>query len=125
MRTYKKFYRLSNGYYLAIYTTKHKQRMKKTAYIVAVCIFPTKRECNYWFRNQEQVVEKGRNTWGMEGVLKAIRWLKELEKAIDSGESIVIYWVDDRRRRAFKYLERYGYEKSEYLDRPCYMFKKP
>ena len=97
MRTYKKFYRLSNGYYLAIYTTKHKQRMKKTAYIVAVCI--SNERVQLLVQESRTSGRKGRNSRNG-GRIKAIRWLKELEKAIDSGESIVIYWVDDRRRRA-------------------------
>lgn len=124
MKTYKKFKRLSSAHYLAMYITRHRSCKNNTAYIAAICIFPTKRECNYWFRHQEQVVSKGPNTWGMEGMLKAIQWLKELEKNIQTGESIVIYWVDERRRRAFKFLQRYGYKESEYLERPCYVLKK-
>lgn len=124
MKTYKKFRRLSSGHYLAMYITRHRQRSSNAAYIVAICIFPTKRECNYWFRHQEQIISKGSNTWGMEGMLIAIKWLKELEKIISPGESIVIYWVDERRRQAFKFLERYGYKRGEYLDRPCYIYEK-
>ncbi len=124
LRTHKKFDRLSNGYYLTIYITRHRSCKNNTAYIVAVCIFPSKRECNYWFRHQEQALAKGPNTWGMEGMLKTIQWLKELGKNIRPGESIVIYWVDERRRKAFKFLQRYGYVESVYLDRPCYVFKK-
>jgi light-regulated signal transduction histidine kinase (bacteriophytochrome) len=124
MRTRKIFERLSNGHHLAMYITKHRSCKNNIAYIVAVCIFRSKRECNYWFRHQEQVVSKDINTWGMEGMLKAIQWLKELGKNICPRESIVIYWVDERRRRAFKFLQRYGYVESEYLDRPCYILKK-
>ncbi|MDD4568870.1 MAG: hypothetical protein PHE70_01895 [Tepidanaerobacteraceae bacterium] len=124
MRTYRKFYRLSNGHYLAMYISRHRSFNNNTAYITAVCIFSSKRECNYWFRHQERLVAKGQNTWGMEGMLKSMQWLKELKKNINPDESIVIYWVDERRRRAFKFLQRYGYVESEYFDRPCYIFKK-
>jgi len=107
-----------------MYITRHKTPLKTNAYIVAICIFPTKRECNYWFRHQEQVIAKRVNTWGMEGMLIALKWLKELENIIRPGESIVIYWVDERRGRAFRFLERYGYKKGVYLDRPCYILNK-
>ncbi|NLZ53558.1 MAG: hypothetical protein GX892_10510 [Thermoanaerobacteraceae bacterium] len=126
MKTYKKFCRLSSGHYLAMYITRHRQRSsnKHAACIVAICIFPSKRECNFWFRHQEQIISKGLNTWGMEGMLISVKWLKKLKKIIRPGDSLVIYWVDERRRRAFKFLERYGYKKGEYLDRPCYIFEK-
>lgn len=123
MKTIRLFHRLSSGQYLAMYVTRHRQRPKSAAYIIAVCIFPTKRECNYWFRHQEELISKSFNTWGLEGMLKALKWLKQLKHAIGPGESIVIYWVDERRRRAFKFLERYGFKQGEYLGRPCYIFK--
>jgi hypothetical protein len=124
MKTYKNFKRLSSGHYLALYISPHRSKERSIAYIVAICIFRTKRECNYWFRHQDQILPKSVNSWGMEGILKAVQLLKELQKNIRSGESIVIYWVDERRRRAFKFLQRYGYVESMYLDRACYILKK-
>ena len=124
MKTYRKYGKLSNGHYLAMFITRRKKDNLNFSWIVAACIYETKRMCNYWFRHQERALTKGENTWGMEGLLKALSWLKELEQAIPKGDSIVIYWIDERRYRAFKYLKRYGYIEGIYLNRPCFILEK-
>ena len=83
MKTYKNFKRLSSGHYLALYIS-HIVLKSAALYIVAICIFRTKRECNYWFRHQDQILPKSVNFWGMEGILKAVQLLKELQKNIRS-----------------------------------------
>jgi len=124
LRTYRKYEKLSNGYYLAMFITRHKRNNLNSSWIVAICIYETKKMCNYWFRHQDRISSKGKNTWGIEGLKKALHWLRELEQTIKKGDYIVIYWVDDRRYRAFKYLERYGYVEDSYLNKPCFIYKK-
>lgn len=124
MRTYRKYDQLSSGHCLAMYITRHRRNKQSNSYIVAICIFKTKRECDYWFRHQEEYTVNMDNTWGMEGIIKALQWLKELQKNIQAGESIIIYWLDKQRQRTFKFLQRYGFVEGIYLDWPCYVYKK-
>lgn len=124
MRTYNKYAKLSNGYYLAMYMTRYRLNRSDTSWIVAICVCETKKKCDYWFRHQDQTLAKQQNVWGMEAIMKALDWLRELEQKIPQGDSVVIYWIDKRRYSAFRYLKRYGYVESTFLSEPCFIWKK-
>jgi hypothetical protein len=120
LSVYRRYEVLSSGQCLAMYVKRKRITNGCSAWIVSVCIFPTKRECDYWFRNQDKVVEKSRSSKGIEGLMLAARWLKELKRMIRRGDKIVIFWTDGRRHSAFRYLKRFGFREGVAFDRPCY-----
>jgi hypothetical protein len=123
MNIYRRYAMLSRGQCLAMYI-KRKHLKNCNAWIVSICIFPTKKECDYWFRNQDQVVEKRQDSTGFEGIMLAIKWLKELNQKIKKGDKIIIFWTDERRHSAFRYLKRYGFQEGMFFSRPCYYLIK-
>ncbi|WP_422444741.1 hypothetical protein [Thermoanaerobacterium sp. DL9XJH110] len=123
MKTFRRYTRITGGHYMAMFIIRRRSE-PNFAWIVSLCIFDSKRECEYWFRHQEQVVTKRHCSCGLEGVRLALLWLKDLERKIKRGDFIVIYWTDERRHRAFSYLKRFGYTEGTFLDRPCLIFRK-
>lgn len=123
MKILRRYKVLSNGNCMAMYITRRRRRLFNFAMIVSLCIFENKRECDKWFLNKGNS-NSNVKTCGLEGLVKAVRWLKELIASIGKNDLIIIYWNDERRYRAFKYLKRYGFRESVYLNRPCYLYKK-
>lgn len=119
-RTHRRYLKLQSGHWLAMYTTRRRLPSGNYGWIVDVCIKETKGQCDYWHRYQNQLPATQTNTGGLEGLVNVFRWIKELEQQIREGDIILVYWIDEKRRRAFKYLERLGFIEGSYFGKSCY-----
>ena len=124
IRTHRKYAMLKNGHWLAMYVTRKRLPSRNFGWIVDVCIDETKRQCDHWQRHQRQSPITQTNTGGLEGLSIVFKWIQELEQDIKDGDVILVYWTDEKRHRAFKYLERLGFTEGTYFGKLCYYLIK-
>lgn len=124
MKVFPQYKILSDGSCMAMYITRYRRGFSNFVMIIALCIFENKTRCDEWFKTQDKPQKSSVKSIGLEGVMLAIRWIKKLQEQIQRNDILVIYWTDERRRKAFRYLKRYGFVESVYKKRPCYLYKK-
>lgn len=123
VRVFTRYKTLSNENCMAMYITRYRRGFSNFAMVIYLCIFENRETCDKWFVNKK-TSNNNIKSCGLEGLSQAIDWLKELKFNIRKNDLIIIYWDDEKRHRAFKYLKRYGFRESVYKNRPCYLFKK-
>jgi hypothetical protein len=127
---YTKHKRLSNGQYIGMYFKKVRVNHyipsdRFTIWKIGLTINKTRKKCNDWYYKQPKnkpVIETGK--CGLEGLRYAFQWIKELQAQLKDGEYIIIEWKDEKRKRAYSYLERLGFIDGTYGDEECYFYHK-
>lgn len=116
---------LSNGQHLNIYFEKHNtgtNHERITAvWTIGVCISDTRKQANHWWngKNKRNLQQTGK--CGLEGLRRTAEILKELIPHLGFHEELQVGWEDEKRRRAYRYLLRYGFLEFE----DCYAIRNP
>lgn len=119
---------LSNGQILSLQSGidccyDYLNKTRKVYYISAI-IGKSIKENNKWFNKHRgrcaNIRETGR--CGLEGLREASKYIQELMSNIRENDLIVIHALDKRRKSAYRYLERYGFQLDE--EELIYMFVK-
>lgn len=115
---------LSNGQHLNLYFLKHDCIFgdNVTVWSMGLCISKTRRNSNDWFKGRKtQLHNRQTGTCGIEGLKKALNYIRQFVGEMGEYEELQIGWADEKRKRAYKFLLRYGF--LEYDD--CYYIRNP
>jgi hypothetical protein len=125
---------MSNGQVSSLYIKEERVRTlfsnkedeNFTAYIVGFVISGKRRDNNNWYNRKKdsKIKLKQTGSCGLEGLIFALNEIKKLQKQIKIGEYIVVFFSDEKRRSAYRYLLRIGFEWGEYGSEKCYFYKK-
>ena len=117
--------RLSNGQYLNVYFMRDKAiPQDKIVYIwnVGVVISKTVKQANLWFiRKKSKLDNRQTGRCGLEGLKKTLRHILKFINNMSIKEELQIGWTDEKRKRAYNYLTRYGFIANE----DCYSIRNP
>lgn len=116
-----KFFNLKNGQWMKIlFSCKSKFNSKTNLWFMTIVVANTKRKCNDCVRRPELSPKAfyGKNTGkknGVEPFTIALKELIEFEKKVNNCE-IRIVGANDRLKKIYKRLLRYGYKIKKYKD---------
>lgn len=117
--------RLLNGQYLNIYFMRNKAIPQgKIVYVwnVGVVISKTVKQANLWFiRKKNKLDNRQTGRCGLEGLKKALRHILKFVNNMSIKEELQIGWTDEKRKKAYNYLTRYGF----IADEDCYSIRNP
>lgn len=111
-KTYARHSVLSNGQHVGMYFTKYplKEEKNTNIWLVGLCIDKSRRKCNDWYRKRQKTnLIRNTGKCGLEGLTQGLKWLKEHQEQMKSGDYISIHWKDEKRYRAYRYLLRLGF----------------
>ncbi len=114
---------LSNGQHLNLYFRKfNSDESGVGVWKIGLCISNTRKEANKWWAGKSirKIDNKLTGKCGLEGLKKALFYILELCKCLIWDE-IQISWNDEKRKRAYKYLLRYGFKEAKH----CYYYRNP
>lgn len=120
----RRYENLKSGHCLAMYATRKRLPSRKFGWIIDMCIFKTQKQCDYWQRHQNTLPITQTNEGGLEGLVLVLKWIRELEESLPEGDIILVYWLDRKRKRAFRYLIKLGFKEGNYLGKDCYYLIK-
>jgi hypothetical protein len=105
---------LSNGQHIGVYfwftTFANGHREIK----MGMCVAHTSRDCNRWWnRSKSSLDNLSTGKVGLEALRYALSCLKEISNWCGEGDYIAIEPSDSKRKSAYRYLERYGFEWRE------------
>lgn len=135
IKYFREHYVLSNGQVLGVYKKRievrypYEPKENYTIWNVGVVIAKTRRQCNDWYmkrdnKRKRKIRYKSTGKVGLEGLNIAFSSIKSLVEDIKDGEYIAINFADEKRKRAYKYLERLGFYLGEYDYEDCYVYYK-
>lgn len=124
MKYYKASKVLSNGQVATIFW--HQDEWAKSAMEIAVVIGKSISDNKKWYNDHINFrAVKSTGSCGLEGLLFLLSVIKDLQTRYNF---LTIGWMDDKRYRAYKYLERIGFKFGQYTDHPeckVYFWTKP
>jgi hypothetical protein len=115
---------LSNGQVASFYALRIEHRDNTSSWDIGFRIGTCIKANNYWMHK----ITKGNSvlstgSCGIEGMMYAAQCLTNLEDMLYVDDCIVVRWLDSKRKRAYAYIQRLGYEQGTFRDEPCY-YKK-
>lgn len=98
---------LPNGQHLNLYFTRMKSGDFIKQWHVSLVISSNRKEANQWFSKKGKEISTG--NCGLVGLRRALFLILEFRKKLRWNEEIVVAWEDDKRKRAYQYLKRFGF----------------
>ena len=87
---------------------------------VGLCISETRKRANLWFNRRSKKYDLDiTGKCGLTGLKRALDYILLFTNSLGKYEEIQIGWVDERRKRVYKRLERYGFVEDKKLE--CYV----
>ena len=123
---YYKTHRLKNNQTIGIYFWKH-EFSKSNEYVILLAIANKKKHLRQLILGEKDILtdhETGK--CGLEGLLWGKKQIVEFEKSnyCNNGDTISVYWTDNRRRDVYKYgLKKLGFVMG-YRDGKKCLYKK-
>lgn len=106
---------LSNGQHFNMYFKKQRSFKNEDrihgVWVVGLCISDTRKEANLWYNKKWK--NKGptqTGKCGLEALLKAADYLVYFASILSYHSELQVGWQDDKRRRAYRWLTRYGFK---------------
>lgn len=117
---------LSNGQHFNMYFKKHKSAepdgVIHGVWTVGLCISKTRKEANVWYDNKSKNKQNFQTGYcGLEALKKAAGYLVIFANILSYHSEMQVGWQDEKRRKAYRWLLRYGFEESE----DCYIIRNP
>jgi hypothetical protein len=114
---FKRWVHLSNGYWLKIMLFRPSRNMwsyKPNIYLVDIVVAKTKRQVNDHYNSTRKSpkslgFKSTNNRGGLESLTKTLEVLKECESILPKGSILRIEGSDERRRKVYGRLVRYGF----------------
>ncbi|WP_143331924.1 hypothetical protein [Domibacillus antri] len=104
---------LSNGQMVHVYFWREKQRVSNQMVYVwnaGMIITDSRKKANRWKNhNPKGKKEKSTGQGGLEGLKKALEIILQFRYRLKPNEYLFIRFDDDKRRAAYRWLERYGF----------------
>lgn len=112
---------LSNGQHFNLYFFKNKKECleKVTVWGIGFCISKTRRESNDWFKGNLKLNNRQTGKCGLEGLKLALQYICQFVGELGEYEELQVGWADEKRKRAYKFLLRYGFWEHE----DCYAMR--
>ncbi|PAE17281.1 hypothetical protein CHH91_04550 [Virgibacillus sp. 7505] len=105
--------RLSSGKLLNIYFHRKLGKPPTKYWYVGVCVSETRKQANLWFNKQSKQLDiTGDGT--LEALMRAKEIILEVVHMLGYDEELIVEWQDERRRSAYRWLKRYGFQ--DYYD---------
>lgn len=118
---------LSNGQHFNMYFKKHHNATPDgvihSIWTVGLCVSQTRKKANQWWSHEKKSGLGGVSTGnvGLEALRRAAQYLMEFSYCLSFHSEIQVGWSDDKRKKAYRWLFRYGF--VEYED--CYAMRNP
>jgi len=111
---------LPNGQHFNLYFVRHKTKERMRVWTVGLCISETRKRANLWFNRRSKKYDLDiTGKCGLTGLKRALDYILLFTNSLGKYEEIQIGWVDERRKRVYKRLERYGFVEDKKLE--CYV----
>ena len=114
MKYYKASKVLSNGQVATIFWQQ--DEWAKSAMEISAVIGKSISNNKKWYNDHPNFISvKSTGSCGLEGLLFFLSVIKDLQKQYSC---LTVEWMDDKRKRAYVYLERLGFQYGHYNKHP-------
>jgi hypothetical protein len=106
---------LPNGQVMSLYFQRHqcpKESFK--IWTVGLYIGSSRKEANRWYtKKPKHKSNKSTGQCGLTGLRRALHYILEFVDQLGFNEELQIRWQDEKRKSAYRYLIRYGFQEAE------------